>query len=876
MGRQRKQKNFQVDEYESPDEKLAKEALKGDVHTDYLGKKQQTVRLSLPVGVDPKPFPPLMSNDSPTPTLDWVLQNETPFRVFDGDIEIQEMEDWIAGAELCYHWTGTYFRKISSKSLGLRIQLGHADGICEVPIPAFNDSFVIISVNGIHEVALDYCGCTMAQSRPTQLLRSRLFPSTVSDPKTAATFEVLEYFQLLSFNTKSSGFEFYQTLSRLTDNTGTKPPPNGDMLGCLSAWGAAMQNRALKGQKRENVLFCAPRALIRVSIFRKTGKSAQNLSNANFRLKRMNVSNDDRDPPLNHGYAYMVESRKFREYLDTYDSKIPDEKSNCNNHDAIKSASIRGGKGTAASGLGTIECSRHDMKRPVSVGDLQKGERHCCQTSFSFNFTPGVGRTDGESPERGWSSANGIASSTKEMGPGSRNDTLDDHFGDYNWRKIIGMANTFVRKAKEAITAREEHVEAFIEFDAALPVEVTTEWTRLCQAWEKDSSQINPYVIPKGKGKGATVTERDVRLKLAAEDAASLARGDAIQVHDDISPSLLIYQGLQFEELQHRITHDSSKLGLHATSLQQSRILERSNSLRRRIDAWISIQHLYMPVVASIRSRDDAGATEPVAVQDIKLFLPSFNTVTLQCSHLLLKCEWEYRNAQAEETLTSLRALLLLRSHMYKSKHQHSRGQRMQTRSQKLLSDVQDKINYLVKTYRRIHTALENLSPSLIETSWRTVYRPLLDEDVAGLTSLDDSGSEGRKQLSWIWKVQGTGADADACTQAEWCKSRARAHRWQEECILLAEEMRRVIGYFEWKKNQWKNCVAAVQAQYSADSESVIPMQQELCNGKVAYAHRQQAICGDIMLRCQNEWQGLSHLLTHMEGRNAWVMVECH
>jgi hypothetical protein len=47
----------------------------------------------------------------------------------------------------------------------------------------------------------------------------------------------------------------------------------------------------------------------------------------------------------------------------------------CNNHDAIKSASARGGKGIDASGGGTVECSRHDMKRPISFGDLQKGER---------------------------------------------------------------------------------------------------------------------------------------------------------------------------------------------------------------------------------------------------------------------------------------------------------------------------------------------------------------------------------------------------------------------------------------------------------------------------------------------------------------------
>lgn len=62
-----------------------------------------------------------------------------------------------------------------------------------------------------------------------------------------------------------------------------------------------------------------------------------------------------------------------------------------------------------------------------------------CQTEFSFNYVPGVGRTDGESPERGWSDINAVAMSTREMGPGSRRDTLDDHLNDRNWRKIANI-----------------------------------------------------------------------------------------------------------------------------------------------------------------------------------------------------------------------------------------------------------------------------------------------------------------------------------------------------------------------------------------------------------------------------------------------------
>ena len=59
-----------------------------------------------------------------------------------------------------------------------------------------------------------------------------------------------------------------------------------------------------------------------------------------------------------------------------------------------------------------------------------------CQQSFSFNCARFV---DGEAPECGWSDLNGLAYSTREMGPGGCQDTIEDHLGDWNWQKIIAM-----------------------------------------------------------------------------------------------------------------------------------------------------------------------------------------------------------------------------------------------------------------------------------------------------------------------------------------------------------------------------------------------------------------------------------------------------
>jgi hypothetical protein len=65
--------------------------------------------------------------------------------------------------------------------------------------------------------------------------------------------------------------------------------------------------------------------------------------------------------------------------------------------------------------------------------------KQLCHTKFSLNLRPGAGRTDGEGIERDWSNINPAAMSTKEMGEGSRHDTIDDLFGDWNYRKVMGL-----------------------------------------------------------------------------------------------------------------------------------------------------------------------------------------------------------------------------------------------------------------------------------------------------------------------------------------------------------------------------------------------------------------------------------------------------
>jgi hypothetical protein len=63
-----------------------------------------------------------------------------------------------------------------------------------------------------------------------------------------------------------------------------------------------------------------------------------------------------------------------------------------------------------------------------------------CQQAYSLAFLLWVGRTVGEEVESGWSHMDPAAPSIKEMSPGHRHEVLNDHWGGWNFRKILNFS----------------------------------------------------------------------------------------------------------------------------------------------------------------------------------------------------------------------------------------------------------------------------------------------------------------------------------------------------------------------------------------------------------------------------------------------------
>lgn len=132
-------------------------------------------------------------------------------------------------------------------------------------------------------------------------------------------------------------------------------------------------------------------------------------------------------------------------------------------------------------------------------------------SQFSLNFLPGVGKTYGEGIESGWSHMNPISMSTKEMGPAVRHETLDDHWGSWNWMKILALGNNdlsylilsllifmsgwlLAKSLLHAYLMQEKHRKIFEEYNVTFPTDLTYAWRKHIEKWNKDHSvKPDPY-----------------------------------------------------------------------------------------------------------------------------------------------------------------------------------------------------------------------------------------------------------------------------------------------------------------------------------------------------------------------------------------------
>ncbi|KAJ7700970.1 hypothetical protein B0H14DRAFT_2648615 [Mycena olivaceomarginata] len=528
------------------------------------------------------------------------------------------------------------FRRVSLKTLGLRVQLGHYGQTCNTPIPA-HKNFMVIHTNGMHKVGVDFCGCV-----DEEIVGSRV--NSFSDGKVTT-------------------YDFYSGLEKLTDNSGLRKMKDrykGFMrtmrewrhLAMLKRGGRGNDGDRLVAETRPGelavvcpacpqpgvnlpadwesasgeerflyILYIAIDACFRLKA--DSSQAGHTSRRGPFRTFLLSVT-DQKEMSTCSGLAALdYANTKFRWVgLLAWDWVYVLAMSSCSvtaqricrkgrghtNMDYILGSLLRHHYWRLRKYLSYDICcqwSKYLIERMKEMPNGIKlnlilsllrfvipklhiyGHKLACQLNFSLNYTPGAGRTDGEGIERPWANI-GVATSTREMGPGSRQDTLNDHWGHWNWQNSWDWRDSLATFTEN----QGEHVE---------------EWVAMVLAFEADGTSPNPYELPKS---GAN--EHDVRLECVEEEAAEQERG--VLPINNVSPSAFIIAGLDLEEQQ------STAEELQASHQSRFAIAQKSESSKNSADvvraarSWRyvvrfrKLQAVYMPgALQALADRPVAG-----------------------------------------------------------------------------------------------------------------------------------------------------------------------------------------------------------------------------------------------------------------------------
>ncbi|KAE9386222.1 hypothetical protein BT96DRAFT_791540, partial [Gymnopus androsaceus JB14] len=111
-------------------------------------------------------------------------------------------------------------------------------------------------------------------------------------------------------------------------------------------------------------------------------------------------------------------------------------------------------------------------------------------------YTLGAAMSDMEGIERIWSGSGLLGSSTREMGPGSRQNTIEDYWHHWNWHKNVSQGQLLLKRLNNANKDLREQEEGFKIFEVNQQSEAA-QWKEMVRAFELGQSTFNPFSLPK-------------------------------------------------------------------------------------------------------------------------------------------------------------------------------------------------------------------------------------------------------------------------------------------------------------------------------------------------------------------------------------------
>ncbi|KAF9551575.1 hypothetical protein CPC08DRAFT_738301 [Agrocybe pediades] len=720
------------------------------------------------------------------------------------------------------HWTGEKFVTVSLKTLGLKVQLNHTSLFCPNAI-ACHPSLLVLHSNGIHEVAIQFCGCDRAIPLHLQLLRRGLYPASQITPKTCTTFELLDLLHKLALTTKSSTYDFYRGLEKLTVNTGLSVPKSRyrQLMRMVLQWrhlkllkwgGRAHDPTGVAGTKEGELAILCPSCPQEGVNLPEDWDSAPPETrflymvficlDANFRLKNQLVSNYSQDPGLGIGWAYMLPREPYESYVMSRanDADI----STCVGLQALAKAATKFSKGLRHTGVGGAFCGRSEMILPLGVGNLQKGERYAnmdyvfgsalqqyfliplilvsydiaCQWFINLFNRIDAHWPENIKPNRNAKFVPAIPKLHEPMHgkvnhevyslnfiPGVGESDLETPERGWAFHNALGKS-TQMQGPGSRHDVLDDHFNfynwlKYISLGSTLMPHRGLTDSLLQSANSSHLPELWEKIKPNPYyTKESNISEKQVRKELADEDEDAL-RGGAVMLHKT-SASAFLTLGLELEDIQ----------------LQYGADLQNSSQ----------------PKATGVSDNPE----------DVEIWLPSnipaVHRVNV-CAPGLPDKEEKLRLAQCHDALDTIRHILRIKSRMVAFKNQNVRGQREGTRSRAIIDRVHKCARAAAEKYRAVRIAYKKLcGPGTWEETLRVLHdgdlhayrdpnqlcarqprRGVLEDDQVAMLNAQlpdehdsedgdislfteirnrrDGTGETRRTLSWIWTTNSSSGD---------------------------------------------------------------------------------------------------------------------
>ncbi|KAJ3505872.1 hypothetical protein NMY22_g17430 [Coprinellus aureogranulatus] len=639
------------------------------------------------------------------------------------------------------------------------------DEDCSKPKQAYNDDFVVIDTTGIHEVGLDSCACGKAPMvQSVQLLRYRLYPSTNKSPvlpphsASSSSFpfcppsrkaRTINFTTLLPIEPTMSKMGYPRSQAGLTTKRGSTD--HGWAVGALVS---LMELETSPIERAEAWQHLEWLRQIEVGLSSGVRNGVGDLQKGKRYLS------------VNYILCASVATCLVAYLVISYDI-------------ACQCSRISDTLGYHPGGdraLSTVE----DVAYPITKSHLPAHMDYCHRTYF-HNFTE---------------------NSTTEMDPGSRRDTLNDHFSDDNYKKIRTIA--YGRDGDSRRIQAKPSLQLFRKIFLTSGFILGRRWWLIGRVIHPPSfeTSLNPLPRRTTSGYSWLMKQRITMRHSAGTTPSEVSVPPAIS---DPHPSIFIAQGLQLEDERVKLRSLASALGLHPTSKQLAAIAEKFNTLRLRTAAWFGIQKLFMLIADLQRQAADNTQADGTAAQkvcDIQLLLPSSLPESFDA---LKRYEARLRHGRAHVQPSPLPPSPFLPSQAQGSA-QNAVLHRTCEPTPRSTSVKPVGCVKLCCTCRRW------------SRSTPTPSNPLKNTDVRGISEGLYGETEGKRTISWIWE------------DGEWkrCGWRSHYERLAASGVasdrmgeLLKEEIRKAVGLMAYRHEE-KQALTFINAPASLSDNELV------------------------------------------------------